>query len=45
MHTDTSSMKIIIKHVTYHHHAMHAQHLFSSYSGVEVYAAQRSFTS
>jgi hypothetical protein len=44
-HTDTSCHEIIIKYVTYHHHAMHTHHLFSSHSGVEGYTAQRSFIS
>jgi hypothetical protein len=40
-----SSHEIILKHVTYHHHAMHAYHLFSSHFGAKGYAAQRSFVS
>jgi len=38
-------MKIIIKHVTHHHRALHAFHSFSSHLGANGYAIQRSFIS
>jgi hypothetical protein len=44
-HTDAFSHEIIIKHVTYHYHAMHVHHLFSSHSDAEGYAVQQSFAS